>query len=49
MTASGTSGNDVELSGYMPMGRLGAVVVKVCFMNHGKVIRRPVCMLPLAA
>ena len=31
MTASGTSGNDVELSGYMPMGRLGAVVVKSLF------------------
>jgi dihydroorotate dehydrogenase (NAD+) catalytic subunit len=31
MTASGTSGNDVELSGYMPLRRLGAVVVKSLF------------------
>ena len=31
MTASGTSGHDVELSGYMPLHRLGAVVVKSLF------------------
>lgn len=28
MTASGTSGHDVELGGHMPLSRLGAVVVK---------------------
>ena len=31
MTASGTSGHDVELSGYMPLERLGAVVAKSLF------------------
>lgn len=30
-TASGTSGHDVELGGYMPLGRLGAVVPKSLF------------------
>lgn len=31
MTASGTSGHDVELGSYMPLDRLGAVVVKSLF------------------
>lgn len=31
MTASGTAGHDVEFSGHMPLGRLGAVVVKSLF------------------
>jgi dihydroorotate dehydrogenase (NAD+) catalytic subunit len=31
MTASGTSGKDIELGGYMPLDRLGAVVVKSLF------------------
>ena len=31
MTASGTSGHDVELGAYMPLDRLGAVVVKSLF------------------
>jgi len=31
MTASGTSGHDIELSRYMPLDRLGAVVVKSLF------------------
>lgn len=31
MTASGTSGHDVELGAYMPLERLGAVVVKSLF------------------
>lgn len=31
MTASGTSGHDVELDGYMPLSELGAVVVKSLF------------------
>lgn len=31
MTASGTSGHDVELGRYMPLGELGAVVVKSLF------------------
>lgn len=31
MTASGTSGHDVELGGYMPLRSLGAVVVKSLF------------------
>jgi dihydroorotate dehydrogenase (NAD+) catalytic subunit len=31
MTASGTSGHDTELSRYMPLGQLGAVVIKSLF------------------
>lgn len=31
MTASGTAGHDVELSGHMPLDRLGAVVIKSLF------------------
>lgn len=33
MTASGTSGHDVELGGHMPLARLGAVVVKSLFVD----------------
>jgi len=33
MTASGTSGHDIELSGHMPVHRLGAVVVKSLFTD----------------
>lgn len=31
MTASGTSGHDIELMPYMPLNKLGAVVVKSLF------------------
>ena len=31
MTASGTAGHDVEFSGHLPLGRLGATVVKSLF------------------
>lgn len=33
MTASGTSGHDVELGGHMPLSRLGAVVAKSIFTD----------------